>query len=210
MEATLDNLRGAGAVFVDVDFSDLAKAAVAVRAVLGPKGQRVDLAEFLAREYPAMTMKDVIANIASKSVRAREEDARDHPPSREEVERAQATMDALGAKCLDAFRRHNIVAIAHPTLSIPAPLLPTDGDALPATFEIHGREYPNTVMPGNLLVGPVFRAPGLSIPAGLTSDGLPAGFEIDGLPGEDNQLLRLGMAIEAVLGPLPPPTFRNR
>jgi indoleacetamide hydrolase len=49
----------------------------------------------------------------------------------------------------------------------------------------------------------------LSIPAGLTSDGLPAGFEIDGLPGEDNQLLRLGMAIEAVLGPLPPPTFRN-
>jgi hypothetical protein len=30
-----------------------------------------------------------------------------------------------------------------------------------------------------------------------------------GLPGQDNQLLRLGMAIEAVLGPLPPPTFRN-
>ena len=47
------------------------------------------------------------------------------------------------------------------------------------------------------------------MPAGLTSDGLPAGFEIDGLPGEDDQLLRLGMAIEAELGPLPPPTFRN-
>jgi mandelamide amidase len=49
----------------------------------------------------------------------------------------------------------------------------------------------------------------LSIPAGLTRDGLPVGLEIDGLPGEDDRLLSLGMAIEAVLGPLPPPTFRN-
>jgi indoleacetamide hydrolase len=38
---------------------------------------------------------------------------------------------------------------------------------------------------------------------------LPVGFEIDGLPGGDGQLLRLGMAIETVLGALPPPTFRN-
>jgi hypothetical protein len=41
------------------------------------------------------------------------------------------------------------------------------------------------------------------------SDGLPAALEIDGLPGQDDQLLRLCMAIEAVFGPLPPPTFRN-
>jgi hypothetical protein len=33
--------------------------------------------------------------------------------------------------------------------------------------------------------------------------------EIDGLPGEDGQLLGLGLGIEAVLGTLPPPTFRN-
>jgi indoleacetamide hydrolase len=61
----------------------------------------------------------------------------------------------------------------------------------------------------NAVVGPVYRAPGLSIPAELTSDGLPVGLEIDGLPGQDSQLLRFGMAIEAVLGPLPPPTYRN-
>jgi hypothetical protein len=36
------------------------------------------------------------------------------------------------------------------------------------------------------------------------------GFEIDGLPGGDNQLLRLGMAIEAVLEPLPPPDVPQR
>jgi indoleacetamide hydrolase len=72
MEATLDKLRGAGAVVVDVDFGDLIKAALVVRVVLRPENFRVDLAEFLAREYPAMTMKDAIAGIASKRVRARQ------------------------------------------------------------------------------------------------------------------------------------------
>jgi Asp-tRNA(Asn)/Glu-tRNA(Gln) amidotransferase A subunit family amidase len=209
MEASLDKLRGVGAVLVEVDFGDLARATLPVRAVLGAEGFRVDLAEFLAHEYPAMTMKDAIPSIASKSVRAREEDAHDHPPSRENVDKAQASMDALGTQYQDAFRQQNIVAIAYPTMPIPAPRLPTDGDALPSTFEINGRLFPDTVILRNSIVGPMYRAPGLSIPAGLTPDGLPAGLEIDGLPDQDNQLLRLGMAIEAVLGPVPPPTFRN-
>src|SRR6266850_457848 len=77
----------------------------------------------------------------------------------------------------------NIVTIAHPTMPFPAPLLPTDGDALPPTFEVGGRQYPDTAILRNALPGPAFRAPALSIPAGLTRDGLPVGFEIDGLPG---------------------------
>jgi indoleacetamide hydrolase len=209
MEASLDKLRGAGAVFVDVDFGELAKAAVAASEGLRIEGRRVDLSDFLAHEYPAITMKDAIAGIASKSVRALEEDARDHPAPREDVEKARAAMDALGSQYVDAFRQQNIVAITYPTVPVPAPLLPTDGDYLPATFEIDGRPYPGAVIPGYSRVCPVYRAPGLSIPAGLTTDGLPAGLEIDGLPGQDGQVLRLGMAIEAVLGPLPPPTFRN-
>jgi hypothetical protein len=44
MKASLDKLRNAGAVFVDVDFTDLTKAELAVRAVLPLEGFRVDLA----------------------------------------------------------------------------------------------------------------------------------------------------------------------
>jgi mandelamide amidase len=98
-------------------------------------------------------------------------------------------MDDLGTQYSDAFRQQNIVAIAHPTMPFPAPLLPTEGDALPPTFEVGGRQYPDTAILRNALPGPAFRAPALSIPAGLTRDGLPVGFEIDGLPGGDNQLL---------------------
>jgi hypothetical protein len=91
----------------------------------------------------------------------------------------------------------------------PAPPLPTDGDAVPSIFEVNGRSYPDTAILRNALPGPAFRAPGLSIPAGLTREGLPVGFEIAGLPGEDDQLLRLGLAIESLVGPLPAPTFLN-
>ena len=205
----LDRLRDAGAVLIDVDFDDVIKAALAARAPLRREDFRTDLAAFLANEYPVMTMKDAIPRITSKRVRAVEEDAWDHPPSREDVEKARSLMDDLSTQYPDGFRRHNIVAIAYPTMPFPAPPLPTDGDALPSTFEVNGRNYPDTAILRNALPGPAFRAPGLSIPAGLTRDGLPVGFEIDGFPGGDAQLLRLGMAIEAVLRPLPAPTFRN-
>jgi mandelamide amidase len=41
--------------------------------------------------------------------------------------------------------------------------------------------------------------PGLTMPMGLTSDGLAAGIEIDGLPGDDSRLLSIGMALEEIL-----------
>jgi indoleacetamide hydrolase len=209
MEDSLAKLRDAGATFVEVDFGELIKAAVAARAVLRKENFRLDLAAFLAQEYPAITMKDAIAGIASKRVRALEEDARDNPPPREDVAKALASLDALAPQYADAFRRQSIVAIAHPTVAVPAPLIPTDGDGVPNPFEMNGRQYPDTVITRNAQPGPAFRAPGLSLPAGLTPEGLPAGLEIDGLPGQDDQVLRIGMAIEAVLGRLPPPTFRN-
>ena len=136
------------------------------------KDFRTDLAAFLASEYPVMTMKDVIPRILSKRVRMLEEDAWEHPPSREVLEKARSTMEDLGTQYSDAFRHQNIVAIAHPTMPFLAPLLPTEGDALPSTFEVGGRQYPDTAILRNALPGPAFRAPALSIPAGLTRDGV--------------------------------------
>jgi mandelamide amidase len=43
------------------------------------------------------------------------------------------------------------------------------------------------------------------LPAGLSQQGLPVGLELDGLAGHDSELLGLGIAVERVLGPLPPP-----
>jgi mandelamide amidase len=48
--------------------------------------------------------------------------------------------------------------------------------------------------------------PGISLPAGLSTQGLPVGLELDGLAGHDSELLGIGIAVERVLGPLPPPS----
>ena len=47
--------------------------------------------------------------------------------------------------------------------------------------------------------------PGLSVPAGMTASGLPVGLELDGPVGSDTKLLGIGLAIEALLGPVPAP-----
>jgi len=49
--------------------------------------------------------------------------------------------------------------------------------------------------------------PGLSLPAGLTQDGLPVGIELDGPLGSDRRLLAIGIAFEALLGAVPAPTI---
>jgi mandelamide amidase len=46
---------------------------------------------------------------------------------------------------------------------------------------------------------------GLSVPMGLTAEGLPVGVEIDGPAGSDRHLLAIGLELEKILGPVPPP-----
>jgi mandelamide amidase len=42
--------------------------------------------------------------------------------------------------------------------------------------------------------------PSLVVPAGVTRDGLPVGLELDGAAGSDRDLLRVGLALEELLG----------
>jgi len=61
------------------------------------------------------------------------------------------------------------------------------------------------VISRNISPGSTAGLPGLVIPAGLNSDGLPVTLEIDGPEGSDRKLIGLSLAIEKVLGHLPPP-----
>jgi mandelamide amidase len=58
----------------------------------------------------------------------------------------------------------------------------------------------------NLFIAPRMGAAALSVPVGLAR-GLPVGLELDALPGRDSKLLGLGIAVEKVIGRVPPPTL---
>ena len=77
-----------------------------------------------------------------------------------------------------------------------------DGDMI-----VEGETVPGGVWLNIQNTGPatLWGGPGLSIPAGLSEDGLPIGIEIDGAIGADKHLLSLGLGIEEVMPPTPAP-----
>ena len=50
---------------------------------------------------------------------------------------------------------------------------------------------------------PLAGCPALSLPMGLTADGLPAGLQLSGAPGSDLCLLELGAVLAAALDRTP-------
>jgi mandelamide amidase len=87
------------------------------------------------------------------------------------------------------FNDHKLDALAFPTT--PAVAKKADGNS--SSLENFVLFIQNTDPGSNAGM------PGLSIPMGLTKNGLPAGIEIDGLPGSDSKLLSIGLALEEIL-----------
>lgn len=109
----------------------------------------------------------------------------------------------------DVYRSHNVQAIAFPTVPIVAPPLRPGGpkEPLGELMTIKGKQIEEgRVVAQNLFMAPRFGAAALSIPVGL-SLGLPVGLELDALPGNDSKLLGLGVAVQALVGRIPPPSI---
>ena len=88
-------------------------------------------------------------------------------------------------------------SIWHVRLPIGADSIIRIGDADVAFSAAMGR---------NIAPGSTAGLPGLVLPAGL-ADGLPVAIELDGPAGTDRRLLGIGLAIEALLGPLVLPAY---
>ena len=110
-----------------------------------------------------------------------------------------------GRKC---GSRCDIDAIIYPSEPILAPPIHPQGDMPGDMIEVDGRqvdEFATTVR--NINLASVAGAPSLDIPAGLSATRLPVGISLEGLVDDDSHLLSLGLAVEAVLGRLPPPVL---
>ena len=100
----------------------------------------------------------------------------------------------------DWFEAHRIDAMLLPATMVAA--VPIGADS---TVRIGEADVAfSTVVGRNISPGSTAGLPGLVLPAGL-ADGLPVAIELDGPAGMDRKLLGIGLAIEALLGPLEPP-----
>jgi mandelamide amidase len=121
--------------------------------------------------------------------------------SRAAYEAAMQARVRLQAAYADYFAGHRLDAMVFPTAILPARPI---GDDL--TVELNGERAPTFfTFIRNTDPGSNAAIPGISLPAGLTTDGLPVGIEFDGPAASDRRLLAIAAALEPLLPRLPPP-----
>ncbi|HWQ38246.1 MAG TPA: amidase family protein [Burkholderiales bacterium] len=115
---------------------------------------------------------------------------------------SRSTNRPLLQRILGSYLRDNGLA----AMIFPATLCPATPIGHEWEVEYGGRKVPTYIaLARNISPGSCAGLPGLVIPGGLTSSGLPVGIEFDGHAGGDRELLALGLSLEKVLGPIPPP-----
>jgi indoleacetamide hydrolase len=202
VEAALLKLRDVGCVFVEADIPDIEKLS-AISGRLSQYECVTDLSHYLAEEGSSITAQEVIRQIASPDVRKLYEDSLGpQRPTPEWYEHAIAVdRPALQTAYETYFRRHDVTAMVFPTTALPARPIGQD-----AEVELNGKKVP-TFFTYLRNTRPVTSAgiPGLSLPIGLTAQGLPVGLEFDGPKDHDRDLLGIGIAIERAFGRIAPP-----
>ncbi len=157
------------------------------------------LSDYLAEFAPdGPTLVELIEHIASPDVRGILRGLL--APAFEEM--ASAYRDAMangGPRLRQAFAAcfagNELDALIFPTTVRPAALIGED-----ETVELAGETVPAfPTFIHNTDPGSIAGIPGISVPAGLTADGLPIGIALDGPAGSDRRLLAVARALEADL-----------
>jgi indoleacetamide hydrolase len=204
-DAVLAKLAAAGVVLVEVKMPGLSDLNGQAGFPVAMYEAYDDLAAYLAKHGTGLTVEQVAARIASPDVKGTYDDLvipRKLPGADGLVDAKPAydaaiahARPALAKLYSDTFTANAIDALIFPTT--PCVAIPQGPEA--SSFDHFMTFIRNTDPATNAGI------PGLSLAAGLGASGLPVGVELDGPAGSDERLLALGMAIEALLGPLPAP-----
>jgi mandelamide amidase len=191
---------------VEADMPGLLEANQAVSFPVGLHEMLADMPRYLdASGVEGVTLADIVANIVSPDVKVLLDlvmtDA--FGPAYDDAIRVHRP--ALQRLYAEHFRRHQLDAVLFPTTVLPA--CPIDAERGSGTVSMAGAEPTDTFLTYSRNTDPGSNAgiPGLSVPVGLTGDGLPVGLEIDGPLGSDERILGIGLAMEALFGHLPAP-----
>ena len=198
-------LRDLGAVIVEADIPGLTAMTHRVAWPITSYEVAVEFPQYLAHRGTSVTINEIIKNIASEVVKERFSprfyDQTGQRAKYEEV--MQSQRPALQAAIQAYYDEHQVVAMIFPTSPFPA----TRPQGENADMEINGKQVPDGF--GHIIDHTVHQSaagvPSLTLPAGLTADGLPVGISFDGPLGADRTLLAIAQAFEAERGSLPPP-----
>jgi indoleacetamide hydrolase len=195
IEAAFDRLAKAGVTFVPVDLAPLRDRQLAASAgVIDTEFPSVTK-DYLQAYAPHLTIEALIDQVASPSVKSFLLERLEKSSDAE----IYATATGKGLRAYqDAWKSilddHQLDAVAFPTTPDEALPLAQDDSVIKDGEVVFSWFYFRHTGPGS-----TGQRPGISIPAGLSQNGLPVGLELDGLPGEDEDLLAVAKAISESL-----------
>ncbi len=199
---SLSKLKDAGAVLVDVDVSSILDANKIHWVFTDLRG---DLSVWVKEHYPSLSYDALVENIKTEPVRM---NWKADPPPAAAREAALASRERLIVAYQKLFEANSISAIVYPTEMTTALLIRTAGDSPKDTVEIKGKSFTEAITTiRNTAATGVFNAPGITIPVGLSRDGLPVGIDFDGLMGGDVALLSLARSAENIFGKMSAPSL---
>jgi indoleacetamide hydrolase len=205
-DATLARLRGVGVTLVDTPMPELASLNMAVGFPLALYEAYDDMVRYLAESNTGVTIQQLAARIGSPDVKGTYEGLvlpRKLPGPGGVVDAAPVYRAALETHrprlmklYADTFAAQRLDALVFPTV----PRVALAADAQSSSLENFLLLIQNTDPGSNAGV------PGVQLPMGLgATSRLPVGLELDGPAGSDRRLIAIGIALEDLLGRLPPP-----
>jgi mandelamide amidase len=197
-------LEAAGVEIVDVHLSGLQSLVDPASVPIIFHDFLPSLSAYLAAHDAPVSLAELESQVASPDVQAALSlctpiSATPDPSYVTARDHHRRALQQLMAAC---FADHGIAALLFPTTLVPA--MPIGADR---TVRINGVDVPfATAIGRNILPGSTAGLPGLVMPCGLgRASGLPISTELDGPAGSDRTLLAIGMAISALLPPMPFP-----
>ncbi|PUE47460.1 hypothetical protein B9Z47_11050 [Limnohabitans sp. 2KL-1] len=200
IEQALDTLVSEGVVCVPLDVPDLKRHNDATGSTLVMFEMMQSLPAYA--EAQGLSMEALLAGVGSPDVALLLSGQLGHERvTATAYAAAQARRQKLQAAYARHFADHRLDALAFPTCLMTAPPVGHDD-----RVDLNGQQVPTfKTLIRNTDPGSNAGLPGISLPAGLTAEGLPVGLELDGPLGTDRHLLGVAAAIERALPPLPRP-----
>jgi Asp-tRNA(Asn)/Glu-tRNA(Gln) amidotransferase A subunit family amidase len=203
VDAELHRLRDLGVELIETDPPDFAAARGASTEVVMAWEMPRDVERYLREVGQRLTFEGVVASVASPYVKTELEKILDAASPDLESRYREAVCDVIPRHQREYrtyFEKNDLHAIAFPTTPLaPVPLGRND------TVNVNGQEVSVWRTLRNAVPATLLGAPCLTLPIGLTDDGLPVGLELDGLAGFDRDLLSIGLAWEQAHEAIPAP-----
>lgn len=208
MESAIARMAQAGVVLVQVDVPGLIELNEKAAATIALHEAPGEISRYLqSTGAQGVSLRDIAAQVSSPDVReimAAVLGGAAGPGYQDAIGVHRPRMQALYADC---FQRNGLRALVFPTVATVAPHI--DRVHGSSTLSINGGPPVDTfrALIRNTEPGSTAGLPGVTLPAGLTAQGLPVGLALDAPVGRDRELLGIGMSLERLLGRLPAPSL---